>query len=699
MTRLYKRISFLLAVAIGSFTMQSSFAQSSSILDPSDPVVNYDPNNPPTAANWHELKKWVRTPNAAVHQRNDPNAPGGYWNTDVYKAYNYDGLAFRLHFPKTYVPNANDGKKYPLLIFLHGKGEIATPPLYQYPNNYDNEFQLLQGPFEFDQAIQNGTFDGYVLAPQVTDLFFEGDFDRIIQVVDYMILNNKVDPFHIVVNGLSGGGTACWDMLKYYPLYMSSAIPISAPTTFVDWNNVGLYFYNKRFTPIWCSQGGLDTNPSPADTKRVADTMAKYGANFKETIYPNADHWTWYQMWGEPDFWPFVNRSYMSNPWMLGGLKNFRPAEPVSGTIGVLGGFSGYQWRLNGNIIPNATGNTLDVTAPGVYDAMVEKADGTWSDFSHVPIVIKTGFYEAENWVAKSSSPGNETTSDVGGGQDVGYINNGDWMDYTINPYVEGTFTLLLRVAAVSDGGKIEIRNSDSVVLATVNVPATGDWQKWTTISTTVQLPQGTQNIRLKSITGTNWNINWMQFLLTAQSSLPIKFVYISSRCQDGGVSLEWKTAQEQNSNRFSVQRSTDGVNWSEMGTLAAAGQSTQERSYVFKDRAPVSGSMYRIVEYDFDGRTTISSIVRSNCSTKDEISLYPNPTSGNSALNITLGQSAQIRMQVLDSKGAVLQQKQIQLPAGSSTIPLSMSNYPDGVYTINVSYNTERKTIKMIKK
>jgi len=40
-----------------------------------------------------------------------------------------------------------------------------------------------------------------------------------------------------------------------------------------------------------------------------------------------------------------------------------------------------------------------------------------------------------------------------------------------------------------------------------------------------------------------------------------------------------------------------------------------------------------------------------------------------------------------------------VLLPAGSNTLPLNLANYPDGVYTINVNYNAERKSLKLIKK
>ena len=117
-------------------------AQAQSILDPTDPVITYDSTHPPTQPAWGQIGKWVRTVRMT-------------WNTDDYKCYIYKGLAFRLKFPKTYQPGVSDGKKYPLLVFFHGLGEIDTTT--------DNEFHLLWGAQFFRDAVDNGTFDGYVL--------------------------------------------------------------------------------------------------------------------------------------------------------------------------------------------------------------------------------------------------------------------------------------------------------------------------------------------------------------------------------------------------------------------------------------------------------------------------------------------------------------------------------------------------------
>ncbi|HWI91744.1 MAG TPA: T9SS type A sorting domain-containing protein, partial [Flavisolibacter sp.] len=166
-----------------------------------------------------------------------------------------------------------------------------------------------------------------------------------------------------------------------------------------------------------------------------------------------------------------------------------------------------------------------------------------------------------------------------------------------------------------------------------------------------------------------------------------------------GGVmNVKWRTSAEQNTDRFSVQRSVDGVNWSEIGSVAAAGQSSVERSYVFADRTAGATNLYRVVEYDYNGQTTISSIVRGGCGIQSEVRLYPNPSKGSSALSIPLSQASSVRLQVMDSKGAVVQQKQIMLPAGNNTVPIDVSKYAEGVYSVQVQYNNQTKTIKLIK-
>ncbi|MDX1473920.1 MAG: carbohydrate-binding protein, partial [Reinekea sp.] len=103
-----------------------------------------------------------------------------------------------------------------------------------------------------------------------------------------------------------------------------------------------------------------------------------------------------------------------------------------------------------------------------------------------------------------------ETTSDVGGGSNVGYMDPGDFMEYYINVASTGTVTIDYRVASSggSDGFELLL---DGVVIDTQTIPDTAGWQNWQTVSGTVSLTEGLHTLRVNVIGG-GWNFNWMEF-------------------------------------------------------------------------------------------------------------------------------------------------------------------------------------------
>lgn len=355
--KLFKRIILVLVFAITAF-IQTSNAQS--IIDPSDPVITYNSSAPPAEPAGGTIGKWVRTKRLT-------------WNTDSWKAYILNGVPFRIKFPATYNPTANDGKRYPAVVFLHGIGEKG--------NKYDNEFSMANGGVAFNSA----NFDGYIIIPQSEGGWSSVHFSRIKLLLDYMITNNKLDPFATSVNGLSAGGGACWDIMIEYPTYIATCLPMSG-CSLGHGANVNIQKY--KFTPIWHFQGGLDHNPDPNTTNEVATLINAQGGRFKNTLYPALGHGTWNAAWAEPDFFPACARAYSANPWTLYGRTEFCSGDPINVTVGVVPGMTAYQWMKNGVVISGATSNTINVTQLGVYSARVQK-NGIWSDWSRIPVEIK----------------------------------------------------------------------------------------------------------------------------------------------------------------------------------------------------------------------------------------------------------------------------------------------------------------------
>ncbi|MGZ4026793.1 MAG: carbohydrate-binding protein, partial [Flavisolibacter sp.] len=123
---------------------------------------------------------------------------------------------------------------------------------------------------------------------------------------------------------------------------------------------------------------------------------------------------------------------------------------------------------------------------------------------------------QAENYLGMNGVNTENAWGDpTGGGLDVGWIDPNDWMDYGFNAPSAGTYTVNFRIASAANGAQFQLKNASGSVLTTVNVPNTGGWQTWQTISATVTLPAGQQTIRLfcTSTPGTVFNINWLEFV------------------------------------------------------------------------------------------------------------------------------------------------------------------------------------------
>jgi hypothetical protein len=104
-----------------------------------------------------------------------------------------------------------------------------------------------------------------------------------------------------------------------------------------------------------------------------------------------------------------------------------------------------------------------------------------------------------------------ETTTDVGGGRNVGGINNGEWMSYSgINVPADGFYKVVYRVASPYNSGRISLRSAADVELGNVQITATGGFQTWGEVAHTVALKKGVQNFKIVAVAG-GFNLNWFR--------------------------------------------------------------------------------------------------------------------------------------------------------------------------------------------
>ncbi len=105
-----------------------------------------------------------------------------------------------------------------------------------------------------------------------------------------------------------------------------------------------------------------------------------------------------------------------------------------------------------------------------------------------------------------------ETTQDVGGGYNVGYILTGEWLAYTVDVSSAGTYDLDLRMATEGDGKLFHIEIDGQNISGPVTVPNTGGWQIWETVTVEgLSLTEGTHEVKLV-FNSDYMNLNYMEF-------------------------------------------------------------------------------------------------------------------------------------------------------------------------------------------
>jgi beta-glucanase (GH16 family) len=153
-----------------------------------------------------------------------------------------------------------------------------------------------------------------------------------------------------------------------------------------------------------------------------------------------------------------------------------------------------------------------------------------------------------------------EACSDTGGGYDVAWIAQNEWLKFTVNVKSAGTYRVEGRVASAGSSGAFKIEIDGNDVTGIINVPNTGDWQAWTTVtSKSFQLSGGIHTLKIL-MTGNNFNLNKIYVLPpNTQTSIKVLFPNGNEILQPGDIyDISW------NSFRVSKVRITyyDGRLW-----------------------------------------------------------------------------------------------------------------------------------------
>jgi hypothetical protein len=177
-------------------------------------------------------------------------------------------------------------------------------------------------------------------------------------------------------------------------------------------------------------------------------------------------------------------------------------------------------------------------------------------------------------------------------------------------------------------------------------------------------------------------------------SPLPVELSSFSASCDEDVVTLSWSTASEQNSSHFDVEKSTDGENWRVIGTVLAAGNSTQEIHYSFIDsEKSIDQNYYRLNQVDIDGKNEYFGPITVACEEDAKINTYPNPSKGEFNLVIHSKTNEKVTLKISDGNSRVISTKVLDLQNGINLFPIR-ENLSSGVYHIQLISESGKTTV-----
>lgn len=165
---------------------------------------------------------------------------------------------------------------------------------------------------------------------------------------------------------------------------------------------------------------------------------------------------------------------------------------------------------------------------------------------------------------------------------------------------------------------------------------------------------------------------------------------------------IEWYAVDYQNAQSFVLEKSTDGTNFSSLVTITAENSPDKKYSYLDRNNAKNGDIIYyRVKQINNDGSSVYSSLVKLGAGNFDFFSIeqnYPNPFNPRTSFKVEVLEEHEFDITIYNLEGSEIEKVHHGiLSKGFHVFTFDGSNFPSGIYLLNVHSAGNSKTIKMI--
>ena len=191
-------------------------------------------------------------------------------------------IDYLLYLPKDYGIGESGAKLWPLILFLHGRGERGS------------DLQLVKKHGIPRIIDEEPDFPFIAVSPQCPlDSWWGSQVEVLKALLDSVLAKYAVDPDRVYLTGLSMGGYGAWALGIQHPEMFAAVVPICGggePDAVCALKNV----------PVWAFHGDADTVVKISESEQMVEALQACGGDVNFTVYPGVEHDSWTQTYANP---------------------------------------------------------------------------------------------------------------------------------------------------------------------------------------------------------------------------------------------------------------------------------------------------------------------------------------------------------------------------------------------------------------
>ena len=197
-----------------------------------------------------------------------------------------------LHYRWLPPVKLDEGKKYPLVLCLHGAGGNSVAPAVLADPKMREKYPCFI-------LYPDAKGEGWASTPHLPRLKDRKEtLPLVVETIRALLKSEAIDPARIYVTGQSMGGVGSWGAAARYSDLFAAAVPVCGAWDVAD--------ASKMTIPIWAFHGEEDATVPVKFSRELTEAVTKSGGTAKYTEFAGVGHGSWGPAYAEPELWAWL---------------------------------------------------------------------------------------------------------------------------------------------------------------------------------------------------------------------------------------------------------------------------------------------------------------------------------------------------------------------------------------------------------